>query len=363
MTAAPILYDPSCETPEEDELKVQREIQEAMAQIRATTLADGGVPLRSVHAKSHGLFYGEIEVLANLPPQLAQGMFAVPKKYPLVMRLSTSPGDIMTDLVSTPRGLAIKIIGVEGPRVAGSEDAVTQDFVLANAPAFQAPNAGAFLKSLKLLAPTTDKMEPAKVILSTVARAAESVLEAVGTQSPALKGLGGHPLTHILGESFYAQAPILYGAYIAKIGVFPTDPELVGLKDAKLENTGEPDGLRNLVHDFFKTRSGSWELRVQLCTDLETMPVEDAAKIWPEEASPYVTVARITAPPQDTWSAEKQEAINAGLSFSPWHALAAHRPLGAVMRARKVAYEQSAKFRAEHNHVPFVEPKSLDEIK
>jgi hypothetical protein len=90
--------------------------------------------------------------------------------------------------------------------------------------------------------------------------------------------------------------------------------------------------------------------------------VEDAAVVWPEDESPYVTVARITAPAQNTWSAEKQVAVDAGLSFSPWHALAAHRPLGSVMRARKTAYEQSAKFRAEHNHVAVKEPGNIEEV-
>ena len=40
-----------------------------------------------------------------------------------------------------------------------------------------------------------------------------------------------------------------------------------------------------------------------------------------------------------------------GLSFSPWHALEDHRPLGNVMRARRVAYVHSAKLR-QHKPEP-----------
>jgi hypothetical protein len=69
----------------------------------------------------------------------------------------TNSGDMLSDAVSAPRGLAIKVIGVEGERLPGAEGAVTQDLVLANAPAFSAPNAKAFLKTLKLLAATTDR--------------------------------------------------------------------------------------------------------------------------------------------------------------------------------------------------------------
>ncbi len=362
MTAGPVVYSPNFEKPEPDEQKTQGEINENLQKIRETTLRDGGRPLRGVHAKSHGLLRGELTVLENLPATLAQGLFAKAGKYPVVMRLSTAPGDVLSDKISSPRGLAIKVIGVEGERVAGSEGDVTQDFVLVDGPAFQAPNAAKFLGSLKMLASTTDKMEPAKKAFSAVARGTEAVLEAVGGESVALKSMGGHPMTNLLGETYYSQVPVLFGKYIAKIGVFPADSGLQGLTDAKLENAGDENALRDVVREWFKTHGGTWEVRAQLCTDVEKMPIEDASVVWPEDESPYVTVARITAAPQETWNEEKLTGIDAGLSFSPWHALAAHRPLGSVMRARKSAYELSAKFRAENNHKPVTEPRRIEDV-
>ncbi|WP_179166127.1 hypothetical protein [Azospirillum agricola] len=41
---------------------------------------------------------------------------------------------------------------------------------------------------------------------------------------------------------------------------------------------------------------------------------------------------------------------------SPWHGLAAQRPLGSVMLARRLAHERSAAFHAEHNDCPTEEP-------
>jgi hypothetical protein len=61
------------------------------------------------------------------------------------------PGDLLEDSISTPRGLAIKIIGVDGKRLEGSERDSTQDFVVVNGPTFNATNAKAFHRSLKLL--------------------------------------------------------------------------------------------------------------------------------------------------------------------------------------------------------------------
>lgn len=78
--------------------------------------------------------------------------------------------------------------------------------------------------------------------------------------------------------------------------------------------------------------------------DERTTPIEDASVNWPTS---YTTVARLTLPVQDLASeagraaAEKIEAS----VFDPWQALAAHRPLGDVQRARKVIYFQSQKGR------------------
>ncbi len=50
------------------------------------------------------------------------------------------------------------------------------------------------------------------------------------------------------------------------------------------------------------------------------------------------------------------------LSFCPSHALAAHRPLGSLMRARLRAYPALSAWRHRRNGVAAREPRSLDEI-
>ena len=83
--------------------------------------------------------------------------------------------------------------------------------------------------------------------------------------------------------------------------------------------------------------------------DLESMPIEDASVPWPEDHSPYVPVARITIPPQVAWSEAKPATIDDRLAFNPRHGPTAHRPIGSIMRARKMAYRQSAQARAQRN--------------
>jgi len=361
-TIAPIPFDPQFERIPEDEAETARGLVETLHGIIEKTFADYGHAVRSVHAKSHGLITGELRVFDDLPDVLAQGVFARGAAYPVVMRISTNPGDILADSVSTPRGMALKLIGVDGERLHGAEGAATQDLVMVNAPAFMASTPKEFLRSLKLLATTTDKAEGGKKALSAVLRGTEKIIEAVGGESGTIKSLGGHPATHPLGETYYTVVPLLYGLYFGKVSVAPVSDALLALKDAPVDVAGKPDALREEVNAFFAATGGEWEIRVQLATDLDSMPIEDAAVRWPEDQSPYIAVGRITVQPQTGWSEEKAAAIDDGMAFSPWQGLAAHRPLGGIMRTRKPAYEMSATFRSEHNGCPIHEPSGAGDL-
>ena len=350
-------YTASMEVPEDSEAETNDGLIETMGKISQATFEHSGHASRSVHAKAHGVMRGTMTVLDGLPPQLAQGLFAKPGKYDVALRFSTLPGDILDDSVSTPRGLAVKVIGVQGPRLPGSESESTQDFVMVNGPAFAAPTPAKFLSNLKLLAATTDKAEGAKKVLSAVARGAETMIEAFGGKSAMITTMGGQPETNILGETFYSQTPFLYGDYVAKFSVAPVF-DLSKLTGVAIDTGASPNALREAVSAHFAARGGEWDFGVQLCTNQESMPIEDASVAWPEDASPYVPVARLAVGPQDTWSTDGVAAIDEGMAFSPWHGLAAHRPLGGVNRARNTTYTSSVEFRSQHNGCPIHEPKS-----
>ena len=361
-TKPPLRFDPSFERIAPDEDETIAAIVETMRRVSAKTLADSGHANRSVHAKAHALLRGELSVLGDLPEPLAQGLFAAPGRHPVVLRFSTTPGDMLDDAISVPRGLAVKVIGVEGPRLPGSADSAAQDFVMIDAPAFSAPDAKGFLRTLKLLAATTDRAEGAKIALSAVLRGAERVVEAFGGKSAALVSLGGHPQTHPAGATYYTQVPLRHGPYVAKLAVAPVSPELVALTDAPVDLGGKPNGLRDSLAAFFAAHGGTWEVRAQLMTDATTMPVEDASVVWPEGESPYVAVARIVVEPQSSYDEARHQAYDEALAFSPWDGIEAHRPIGSIMRARKPAYAMSSTFRAEHNGCPIVHPRTAEDL-
>jgi hypothetical protein len=356
---APLRFQASFETIPPDEEEVQRGLTEAMLSIQHKTHADTGHAYRAVHAKAHGYVRARLEVLPNLPPALAQGLFAAPAGYDALLRFSTTPGDILHDNISTPRGMAVKVLNVPGARLPGSEDEHTQNYVLGNSPSFQVATAKGFLRQLKPLAATTGRVEAVKHAVSVMSRVAEATLEAVGAKSATLTTLAGQARTQLLGDSFYSQAALLHGEYFGKTAISPVSSDLIALSQAPLDVADQPDAIRESIRAYFRDMPAVWELRVQLATSIESMPIEDAAASWPEDESPYVPVARITAVPQDTWSDELRELVEDRLAFNPWTGLAAHRPLGSIMRARRPAYAAARRYRAEANHVTINEPSQL----
>ena len=359
---SPVAFSPSVEVRADDEPETIQGLNEQLRLIQEKTAKDYGTAVRGVHAKGHAIVKGKLEVLSSIAPALAQGMFSEPGIYDALLRFSTLPGDILDDSVSVPRGLAIKLFGVTGDRLPGSEADTTQDFILVNGPAFASPTPKAFLANLKMLAKTTDVGEGLKKGLSATLQVVDAALETVGIQSPTIQTLGGAPNTHPLGETYYTQVPLRHGGYIAKLSIAPVSPNLVELTGSKVDTSDRPDALREDMAEVLIEQDSVWELRAQLCTDLDKMPIEDSSVVWDEKQSPYVTVARITVPAQVGWERGLSEQQEQAVSFSPWHGLTAHQPIGGVNRARKPTYEMSTQFRGTHNGCPVHELRGLADL-
>ncbi len=358
----PVRYSPDVETIQPDEAETVRELEASFKEILDTTSKDYGHAVRSVHAKAHGIARGTLTVRDGLAPELAQGLFAKPGEYEAILRVSTNPGDILDDSIALPRGLALKVLGVEGPRVEGAQGDTTQDFIMVNGPVFTAPDAKHFLQNLKLLAKTTNRAEGGKKMLSGILRGIEATLEMVGMDSPTLQQLGGAPQVHPLGETYYSQTPFRYGDHIAKFAVFPVSKPLTNLTGETINTDGRPDAIRQAVSEELISQGGTWELRAQLNTDLNKMPVEDPTQAWDEKESAFITVATLEVPPQHGWVHGETEALDDALAYNIWNALDAHRPLGNINRARKDTYTFSQDYRGRFNGCPLHQPQTLAEL-
>ena len=351
----PIRFSPDLETFLPDEQETIAHINETFDAILDTTANDYGHAVRSVHAKAHGILQGKLEVKDGLPAELAQGLFAHPGTYTVFMRLSTNAGDILPDVIALPRGMAMKVVGVDGERLPDAAGR-TQDFVMVNGSVFQAKTAKKFAGSLKLLAKTTDRMEGTKKVMSSVLQTINSALETVGVSSSTVQSLGGAPNIDPLGETYFSVTPFRYGDYVAKFSLKPLSPSLTALTGTEIDASVSDDAIRETVQAEMQTISGVWEFQVQLCRDTEAQPIEDPTVEWDQADAPFITVATVTADPQNSWSDEQVRKVNEEMRFSIWTGLAAHQPLGNINRARKATYEHSANFRAGFNRCPIHEP-------
>jgi hypothetical protein len=131
------------------------------------------------------------------------------------------------------------------------------------------------------------------------------------------------------------------------------------IKPDRIPDAPSDDFLRLAIANQLKDGEAVFDFSVQLQTDAETMPIEDPRVEWPESVSPFRKVATIRILQQDCDN-DRQAAYGENLSFTPWHTLPGHRPLGGINRARKVIYEAISTLRHARNRKPRTEPEDWE---
>lgn len=357
-----VRYSDNVEIKQPNEEEDTRQVVASMARVNRMMFEKHRHAIRDAHAKSHGILRAELQIYDNLAEPLAQGLFKTPGTYPVIIRFSTAPGAIMPDGQPTFRGMAIKVIGVEGRKFLPEEaDCVTQDFLLVNHPIIPTGTVKTYLEEQLKQEKQAGLPEELQEAQSKLITGVNKALNVVGIH-PKPNDLGvGKPNTHILGETFFSMAALRYGDYIAKISAVPLSDNLQPLRGQELEGSNDSE-LRDLVVAFFQKDGAEYELRAQLCTDLNAMPVEDGSIEWPQEQSPYHPIGKLVIGAQEAYSPARRVFADDVLTFNPFHCLPEHRPLGSIMRARQLAYETSSQYRHEMNAQPRVEPRSIDEL-
>ncbi|MGI4876431.1 MAG: catalase family protein [Janthinobacterium lividum] len=353
-------YAPGVETVDDGEQEAIDGIIKAMTHQSEIVAKREHHAVRASHAKSTALVTGTLTIEPDLPPELAQGLFATPASYDVAIRFAQGPGETLSDHVSTHRGMAVKIFGVTGDKL-GSHRSDTQDFVFASGPTFPSGTAKGFLRDEKLLETSTPMPEGVKSAVSSAMRATNTLLKVFGTQS-AFADFFGHPFSHPLSEPYFSQAPYRYGDYVAKLAFVPSDPAMLKLVGQTLDPAADPNVFRTAMTEFLRSNDAEFEVQVQLWANPDSQPLEDTSVEWPETDSVYRTVATISIPAQASYSDARERYFDDVLSFKPAHTLSSHRPLGSVMRARLQVYDALSRFRHENNRVAVEEPNGVDQI-
>ena len=127
--------------------------------------------------------------------------------------------------------------------------------------------------------------------------------------------------------------------------------------------TADPPGiLSELAREYHAAHPARYELRVRLCADPDSMPIEDASVPWDEQVSPYRRVATIEIPVQESFSPERRVYSERVMSWRPWYELVAHRPLGSINRLRRSLYQQLGEWRHRTHATEEHDPTRLEEV-
>jgi hypothetical protein len=361
MDSEYLKYAPGLESITADESALTNDILKAMAATSQKTFDLRRHAFRDAFAKSHGFLKGELTVSADLPEHLRQGVFAYAATYPVVIRLSSVSGDVVSDTIPKARGMAIKLIGVEGARLLPNDTSKNQDFLLMNVPVFAPGTLALYKKSMGTSKVFDGAPDFIQRFVAASARGVEAIEETVGAEPSALLQRLALDNANLLGETYHSMAALRFGKYVAKISAAPLSANVKALTGKKTGEIGDST-MRDLVVEHFRREGAEYQLRAQLCVDLDRMPIEDASVLWPESLSPQQAIATLRILPQETYSPARRVFGDDVLSFTPWNGVEEHRPLGAIMRVRKSVYEQSSRFRHEMNVQPRIEPTKLADI-
>lgn len=356
----PLPYADDIETIPADEADdIQRVIQ-ALELMLARSQAKSGQFRADVHVKTHGYAQGELRVLPNLPDELAQGLFEHDDVYPAVVRFSNAASEAQPDVVPDGRGMAIKVLGVEGEMVLADEQrGQTQDFVMINHPVFFARNVKEYLRLEQVLVQADDS-SLAK-LQGTLTGGDWNPLHWHWRETLAVARIAGQLPAHPASHTYFSMAPIRFGKYVAKYRAKPAGDRLDSYLDLIKQLALKSDAMRVALEGTLRTQEVLFEFQVQLRTFERTMSIEDASVEWPESESLYRTVAHLLFPRQEIELLRQQDAYQ-NLSFNVWHALAAHRPLGGINRVRRRAYALSSAWRRQQAGVKLEEPPTTGEV-
>jgi hypothetical protein len=352
-------YEPSIEQPRADEPETIKSVVASIQRTNAASFAARKQAIRQQHAKGQGFLKGTLTVYDNLPNHLRQGMFVEAGSYPIIVRLSTAFGDIRSDTIRVPRGMAIKVLGVRGPKALPEDRSANQDFLLVNHKSYFS-DAAAYLSAQRSFEWQPGTPDFLLKTFGFLARGAVNLSHSTGFPVPMVLNALGDAGNNILGEHFYSQGALRFGEYIARFSAVPVSESVLRLAGKPAH--GDNNILLQSVAEFFRKDSAEYELRAQLGTDLRQTPVEDASIDWPEDLSPPQPLARLTFPPQAADSPARHRYSDEILSFDPWRCLLDHQPLGSIMRLRKEAYSASRTFRHEKNKRPMEEPHEPQDI-
>ena len=287
---------------------------------------------RGQHPRQQALLRGSFEIAQTVPEAFRAGVFARPGQFDALVRVSTGP--MPKDSDPNPHAMAIKLLEV--PDSPGG----TQDFILLDQPTFFIPDIAeyvAFFEAAQSDPGATQyfKNRPREFGLNLTFNVV----------------IASH-----LERQYWSEVPIAMGRGAARLTLIPDTANRSGRAPARAAND-----LRDALQEHFvkNRRAAKFYFGAQRYIDEATTPIEDATAVWPTS---FEIIATLTLPAQD-FTAPEQFAFCENLSYTPWHCVPEHQPIGGIQRCRKRVYEESQRLRHTLNRVEDREPTAADLVR
>ena len=301
-----------------------------------------GIALRDAHPKAHGCVHAEFKINEKLPKNLAQGVFLPGKTYQAWIRFSNGSRDAtQADIKKDARGIAIKILGVPGTKLLANE-ASAQDFIMINHPVFFVNNPARYLS---LMQDINSERFFKQLHLPF----------ALGTKGTWIAFNSRNQISNPLHTRYWSMVPYQLGIGQNREAVKYSIQACSVSKEA-IPSAPNHDFLREALKNSLQKNDACMEFLIQPRTS-NSLSVEDSMTEWKESLAPFYKVATIRIP-QQIFDTPEQNKFCENLSFTPWHTLPEHKPLGAINRMRKVIYERISRVRHEMNSTQRIEPRS-----
>jgi hypothetical protein len=287
---------------------------------------------RGFHAKQLACVKGTFSVEKGLRDDLRVGIFQPGKSYEVLARFSQGLAHVLPDSKEDVKGLAIKVLDVDGPKLLSSKfpelnlpPSRSIDFTMTNVPTFGTKNATDFMGFAEALQRNKEK---GFLLMHPIA---------LQRLSSTLK----HKIGDVAVESFWSGGAYRLGAQTMKYRVAPC---------AAVQEPPKGEVTPNYFHETFQQHISReavcYKYFVQLQLDPYQQPIENPQEFWHESETPSIHVATVVfTKGQDL---DKNDPVCERLTFHPWNTIEAHRPLGEVNRARLHIYAASSDERTKH---------------
>ena len=280
--------------------------------------------VRGQHPKHHGCVDAEFVVRDDIPAAYRVGIFKEPATYMAKVRFSN--GGQKDDSQPDVHGMAVKVLGVSGTPALPGSTRQEQDFVLIDSESFFVPDVQLMLELMTARATAEAAKKP-----EVMADFGKKHPEIAAALAAARKKIAS-PLT----VRYWSTVPYKLGSAAVKYTAIPA------VTNASGDVPASADYLRQALAT--QLAPGANGARFDLCIIPQMDPddlVENPMVTWKAEPIPVATIA---VAPQAFDTPERMKQAEE-MSFDPWHALAEHRPLGGINRARREVYAASLKTR------------------